>query len=135
MNSSTPVGTPVKGGGTVPGAPVDVDALEREANAIREGVCHRRLCKSVAWSRLMKDAITALRQQQEALEEKEACREKEDERRLKYGREIARLRAVIEDAGKKLYDKHSATRHGRTTPGYVLDAIRILRKALENSHD
>ncbi len=46
--------------------------------------------------------------------------------------ENARLRGAIEEVYEKLYRKCSKRPHGRTSPGYVIDACQMLRKALEN---
>ena len=85
MSSSTPVGTSVQGGAEIPGS-IDVDALERRFKACDPNYNYYKI------EEVVRDMLTALRQQQEALEkERKTFREVQDA-------EIARLRAVIEEA-------------------------------------
>ena len=91
MTSSTPIGTPVKGGAEVP-EPVDVDALEREWHEAGESPSPLRVV-------LAGDALlTALRQQQVEIKAEQTGKDMLEIEYKKVRGELARLRAVIEEA-------------------------------------
>ncbi len=90
MTSSTPIGTPVKGGAEIPG-PIDVGALER-------GLFDTCDYANALQVERMNAVVAALRQQQVEIKAEQTGKDMLEIEYKKVRGELARLKAVFEEA-------------------------------------